>query len=91
MKAISTSATRLVLISLVVTLNLCVILVVAQNADKAEVVTGVIGIFSMALSATVAFYFKNNSSNSQNEGISKSVQTTEKTTSSNTQETQSEA
>lgn len=91
MKNILNSATRLVLISLVVTLNLCVVLVVFRNADKSEVVTGIMGIFSMVLSAAVAFYYKSSSSNSQNEGIVKSVQTTEKTTSSNTQETQSEA
>lgn len=91
MKEIFKSATRIVLIVLVLTLCVMMGYVVAKNADKPEVVTQVLSIFSMVASSTVAFYFKSNNSNAQNEHLTKGIQTTEKTTQTNTQETSVEA
>lgn len=92
MKEISQSATRIVLILIILTLCVMMAVVVMKNADKSEVVTGVIGVFSMVASSTVSFYFnKNNTATAQAEFLRKSAQPGEKTTSQKAQEPQSEA
>lgn len=92
MKEISKSATRIVLILIVLTLCVMMGFVVFRNAEKAEVVTGVLAAFSMVASSTVSFYFnKSNTANAASEFEKKSAQPTEKTTSPVTREPQGEA
>ena len=92
MKEISKSATRIVLILIILTLCVMMAIVVFRNSDKAEVVTGVIGAFTMVASSTVSFYFnKNNTANAASEFLKKSAQPEEKTASPVTQEPQGEA
>lgn len=91
MNDIFKSATRIVLLVLIVTLCGVTAFITIKNSEKSEVVTGILSVFSMVASSTVAFYFKNSGSNSENEKSEKGIQYEEKTTSQNAQETQSEA
>lgn len=56
-KEITSSATRVVLVAIIITLCIITAYVVALNAQKEIVLTTILGIFSNVTIAIVAFYF----------------------------------
>lgn len=66
MKVLS-SATRIVLVFIVITLCLTTSYIVYKNSEKETVVTAVLWVFSNVAVAIVAFYFKDSRSNAGNE------------------------
>lgn len=66
MKVLS-SATRIVLVFIVITLCATTSYIVYKNSEKETVVTAVLWVFSNVAVAIVAFYFKDSRSNAWNE------------------------
>lgn len=74
---ISSSATRIVLIILVITLCILAIVAVGFNIEKESVAQGIISLFQNVTIAVVAFYFGQKTTRPD---LSENVATDEKTT-----------